>query len=114
MSTVAEDLDAQVALVAGIVSVTVTGDPREAVNARDVAILIDPPTRDYTRKLQTWQLVILRNNTDTGISTTRALSEVLAELEGSDLDIEESKPGARRLGPERTPVPAYFVTYTTP
>lgn len=114
MSTIAADIAAQVAVVAGIVSCPVTGDPRAAVNAQDVAVLVDPPTRDYTTFEQSWQLVVLRNTTDLGLATTEALSAVVAELEASELPIEEARPGARRLGPERPAVPAYFITYTTP
>jgi hypothetical protein len=59
--------------------------------------------------------VVLRNTTDLGLDTTKALSAVVAELEAvADFPIEEAKPGARRLGVERPPVPAYFIRYTTP
>lgn len=114
MSTLTEDIDAQVARVAAIVSCPVTADPREAISSRDVAVLVDPPTRDYVAVLQTWQLVVLRNTADLGYDTTKALSAIVEELEGSNLPIEEAKPGARRLGPERPPVPAYFIRYTSP
>lgn len=114
MSSIAADIAAQVAAVEGIVSCPVTGDPRAAVNAPDVAVLVDPPTRDYTTFEQTWQLVVLRNTTDLGFATTAAISAVVAELEASDLPIEEAHPGARRLGVERPAVPAYFIRYTTP
>ena len=113
--SIAADIDAQVARVADIVSVPVTGDPREAVNAAGgLAVLVDPPTRDYVQALQTWQLAVIRNTTDLGLDTTRAISAVVAELEASDLPIEEARPGARKLGPERPAVPAYFIRYTTP
>lgn len=114
MSTIADDIAAQVAVVSAIVSVPVVGDPRAAVNAQDVAVLVDPPTRNYVTLEQSWRLVVLRNTTDLGIATTEALSAVVAELEASDLPIESAEPGARRLGLERQPVPAYFIRYTTP
>ena len=112
--SIVEDMAAQVTMLEGIVSCPVTADPRAAVNASDVAVLVDPPTRDYVDKQQTWQLVVLRNTTDLGIATTAALSAVVAELEDSDLPIESAAPGARRLGFERPPVPAYLIRYTTP
>lgn len=114
MSTIGADVDAQVAEVAAIVSCPVTGDPREAINAQDVAVLVDPPTRDYTDRTQAWTLVVLRNTTDLGLATTKALGEIVAELEASDLAIESATPGARRLGLERPAVPAYLIRYTTP
>lgn len=114
MSTIEADIAAQVAVVAGIVSCPVTGEPREATGARDVAVLVDPPTRDYVQLVQTWQLVVLRNSADLGLDTTKALSAVVAELEASDLPIEEARPAARRLGPERPAVPVYLIRYTTP
>lgn len=114
MASIAEDIDAEVTKIDAIVSVPVTGDPRQAINAPDVAVLVDPPTRDYTALLQTWQLVVLRNTTDLGLDTTRALSAVVAELEASALPIQDARPGARRLSLERAPVPAYLIRYTTP
>lgn len=114
MSSIAADIDAQVARVAAIVSVPVHKDPRLAVNTKDVGVLIDPPSRDYLSLKQTWQIVVFRNTTDLGINTTTALSAVVAELEESDLPIEEARPGARRFGFERPAVPAYLITYTTP
>lgn len=114
MSTIEADIDSQVAAIEAIVSCPVTGDPRVALGARDVAVLVDPPTRDYTTFIQTWQLVVLRNTSELGLDTTRALSAVVAELEASDLPIEAARPGARRLGLERPAVPAYFISYTTP
>ena len=114
MSSIEADIDTQVARIEAIVSCPVTGDPRQAIGARDVVVLVDPPTRDYVALLQTWQLVVMRNTTDLGFDTTKALSAVVAELEDSDLPIEEAAPGARRLGLERPPVPAYLIRYTSP
>ncbi len=114
MSSIAEDMDAQVTTVAALVSVPVHKDPRLAINVPDVGVLVDPPTRDYNTLLQTWQLVVFRNTTDLGIATTEALSAVVAELESSVLPIEEARPGARRFSLERPPVPAYLIRYTTP
>jgi hypothetical protein len=114
VSSIAADIAAQVDYIDLIVSCPVTGDPRDASQARDVVVLIDPPTRDYVRILQTWQLVVLRNTTDLGIDTTEAISEVVAELEASPLVMEEAKPGARVLAREKPAVPAYFIRYTTP
>lgn len=114
MSSIAEDIDAQVDRIKAVVSCPVTGDPREALQARDVAVLVDPPTRDYVQIEQRWQLVILRNTTDLGLDTTKALAEVVTQLEDSEIPIEEATPGARRLSIERPAVPAYFVRYTSP
>lgn len=114
MTGIAADIATEVARVAAIVSVPVTGEPRDALNAKGgVAVIVEPPTRDYVQQLQTWSLVIIRNTTDLGLATTTALSAVLAELEASDLPIEEARPGARRLSLERPAVPAYFIRYTT-
>lgn len=79
-----------------------------------MSVLVDPPTRDYTQLLQTWTLVVLRVTSDVVLDTTVALSDVVAQLEASDLPIESAEPAARRLGPERPPVPVYLVRYTTP
>lgn len=115
MSSIAADMETQVNLIEGYVTCPVTKDPRDASQARDVVVLIDPPTRDYVQILQTWQLVVLRNGTsDLGFETTEALSEVLAELEASPLVMEEARPGARLLSREKPAVPAYFIRYTTP
>lgn len=116
MASIADDIDAQVTRVAAIVDVPVTGDPRVAINAKGgVAVLVEPPTRDYNAVLQTWQLAVVRLSTDVGLDTTRVLSAVVAQLEADpDFPIEEARPGARRLGLDRPAVPAYFIRYTTP
>lgn len=112
MSTIAEDIAAEVARIEPFVSCVVTGDPREAASTRGLAVLVEPPVRDYNRRMQEWTLVILRVTTDLGIDTTKAISEVLDELEASPLPIESARPGARRFAQDRA-YPAYFVTYTT-
>jgi hypothetical protein len=113
VSSIAADIATQVTDVGGIVSVPVTGDPREASQAPGVVVLVDPPTRDYNLKEQAWTLVVLLNTGDLGLTTTDALSDVVDELEASDLPIEEARPGARQLSREKPAVPAYFIRYTT-
>lgn len=110
--SIAADIAEQVERIDAIVSCTVTGDPREAVNSRGLAVLVEPPTRDYNALRQDWTLVILRVTTDLGLDTTKAISEVLEELEASSLPIETARPGARRFSADKA-FPAYFVTYTT-
>lgn len=114
MSTIAEDIDAMVTRLNDIEGITATGDPRAALNAKGVVVLVEPPLRDYTELLQTWQLTLCKNTTDVGLATTKAFSAALALLEASDLPIEEARPSARRLSPDRPAVPAYLVRLTSP
>lgn len=114
MSSIAEDIAAQVARIQAVVSCPVTGDPRDASQAPDVVVLVDPPTRDYVAIEQRWQIVVLRVTSDLGLDTTTALADVVTQLEQSDIPIEEATPGARRLSLERPAVPAYFIRYTSP
>lgn len=115
MSSIADDMEAQAALLESVVSCPVAVDPRDASQAPDVAVLIDPPTRNYNELSQTWTLVVLRNTADLGFDTTKALSDVVAELEATTvIHIEDAAPGARRLTLERPPVPAYLIRYITP
>lgn len=113
--SIASDMEEQAARVSVVVgTVPVTCDPREASQAPDVAVLVDPPTRDHVERLNRWTLVVLRNTSDLGWSTTEALSEVVELLEKSEIPVEEATPGARRLSSERPAVPAYLVRYTSP
>ena len=113
--TLISDIEDMVDRLNEIDGVTATGDPRVALQAEGVIVLVDPPERDYTQLLQTWQFSLVKNTTDLGPATTGAFSEVLALLEAEPtLPIEEARPGARRLSPDRPPVPAYLVRMTSP
>ena len=114
MSSISEDIaDVVTRLEAN--GIPATDDPRVAVQATGVIVLVEPPTRDYVRLIQTWQLTVLRNTSDVGIDTTKALGVVLAQLEAADdFPIEEARPEARRLSIERPPVPAYICRFTSP
>lgn len=111
--SLASDIEDKVAELNAITGVHATADPRSATQAKGVVVLVEPPVRDYVEKLQTWQLTLLKNTTDVGFATTKAFSEVLALLEASDLPIEEARPAARRLSPDKPPVPAYVVRLTS-
>lgn len=113
MSTIVEDLDAMVERLQEQ-DIAATADPRAAMNAEGVIVLVEPPTRNYLDVLQTWQLTVLRVTTDVGYDTTVALAAVVDQLEKSDFPIEEARPGARRLSPDRAPVPAYICRFTSP
>lgn len=113
MSSIIVDVDAMVARLESQ-NITATADPRAAINAKGVIVLVEPPVRDYVQVLQTWQLTVLKVTTDAGYETTKALAAVVTQLEDSDFPIESARPGARRLGPDRPAVPAYICTFTSP
>lgn len=88
-------------------------DPGKAAANRP-CLLVAPPSVDYVRRTVAWRLVALAGTDEPSLRAFRDLDELVAFAHENNLvPIEAAEAASYPLIPDRAPIPAYLIRFTT-
>lgn len=110
--SITTDAQAVAAILSGA-GVKTYVEPGKAASNRP-CVLVAPPSIDYVTRSVSWRLVALAGTDEPSFRAFEQLAELVAGVvEHNPVPIEAAEAASYPLIPERAPIPAYLLRFTT-